>query len=418
MSTKRIRRLGYVISYPVGLCGHSYCMAPFALRLVRDPSQLFSEVILIAPAAGNDTFTKEENRGQLSEISNITVRLLPSVRPRPWRWVRQLPLLWTYLREVDLVCAHLPEELAFLTALICRVTRKPFLLQVVGDWSEAILVSGPPGTIRSLKARISDWMNRVTIQTAGLVFAQGQALFDKAVSLNPSATKSVIAQTTLVEEAFYERSSSRLHDPVRILTVCTLEPRKGLDLLARAIKNLRGQGARVEWWCVGRGPSEAALKALTKSLGIDDLTQFFGYVPLGVELFRLYQQADIFVLPSYHEGVPHAMLEAMAHSLPIVATAVGGIPQVVTDDVEGILIPPGDPGCLADAVAQLIDDYRLAGRMGHAAFAKAQAFRPSVLLQEHRSLIESTFGKIDGRETTVQSGDLTGVPRGLSRAAK
>ena len=73
---------------------------------------------------------------------------------------------------------------------------------------------------------------------------------------------------------------------------------------------------------------------------------------------------DIFVLPSHSEGVSLALLEAMAAGLPVIATAVGGLPEVVTDGVNGLLIPPQDPEALAQALARLLDDPALAKKLG------------------------------------------------------
>jgi glycosyltransferase involved in cell wall biosynthesis len=396
MPHESIRRLCYVVGYPVGTHGGSPCMRPFSLRLIQDPAILFPETVLIAPRASGEEFSTEASRGHLSDMPNLEVRLLPAPRPRLWRWFQQVPMLWSYLQDADLVCVHVPEELAFLTALICRITRKRLLVQVVGDWKEAVLVSGPPGLTRTLKSWVLDWMNRITVRTAGLVFAQGQMLFEKSALLNPRAVKSAIAQTTLAEEAFFERKWTTFHEPLRILTVCTLEPRKGLGLLARAIHLLQASPVQVEWWCVGQGPSEGELKELVHSLGISDSVRFIGYVPLGQKLSCIYQEVDVFVLPSYHEGVPHAMLEAMASSLPVICSSVGGIPGAVESGVEGILLAPGRVDLLADAIRQLASDPAAALRMGQAGFRKAQQLRADGVTQAHRRLIEETFGPIEG----------------------
>ena len=82
-----------------------------------------------------------------------------------------------------------------------------------------------------------------------------------------------------------------------------------------------------------------------------------GYVHHGPDLFQLYRRADIFVLPSFHEGIPNAILEAMAHSMPIVATNVGSLSSVITDGIEGILIPAGKPQLLADAISRMATDH-------------------------------------------------------------
>jgi glycosyltransferase involved in cell wall biosynthesis len=394
MIKKQLRRLCFVVGYAVGMTNKSAHMMPCYLKAIGDPCQFFPEVTLVGPAASKCEFSEEANRGELSAMANLRVRLLPMPKSRLWRWCRHLPILWSCVRDADLVCTHLPEELGFLTAMICRVMKKPLLVQVLGDWKEAILVSGPPGRIRILKSWISELMNSFTVRTAALIFTQGHELFEKAALLNPRAVKSAIAQTTLDEDTFFERKSVGLHEPLRILTVCGLEQRKGLDLLAQAIQRLSEGGVRIEWWCVGRGPSEQRLRSLISSLGISNFVRFFGYVPLGRCLFQLYREADVFILPSFHEGVSYAMLEAMAHSLPVICTTVGGTSQVLTNGKEGILVLPGRADLIADAIGCVVNDPHLALRMGQAGFRKAREFRSTFILPAHRSVIEETFGSI------------------------
>lgn len=101
--------------------------------------------------------------------------------------------------------------------------------------------------------------------------------------------------------------------------------------------------------------------------------------------------SDVFVLPSYHEGVPMALLEAMAHGLPVIATPVGGIPDVVTSEIEGLLIEPGDEAGLARALARFIEDEGLRIGCGRAARARAEQFDVAVyterLLQLYRQVL-------------------------------
>ena len=90
------------------------------------------------------------------------------------------------------------------------------------------------------------------------------------------------------------------------------------------------------------------------------------------ELERLYDRAAVVVLPSYREGLPLCVLEAMAHGRPVVATAVGGIPQLVEDGRTGLLVEPGDAEALRSALERLLSDPELRRRMGRAARARVQ----------------------------------------------
>lgn len=94
---------------------------------------------------------------------------------------------------------------------------------------------------------------------------------------------------------------------------------------------------------------------------------------------ELLRQASLFVLPSRSEGLPMALLEAMAYSLPIVATAVGGVPEVVEDGVEALLVPPDDPEALAKSLARIAREPGLGERLGAAAHARAESLAPEVI---------------------------------------
>jgi glycosyltransferase involved in cell wall biosynthesis len=395
----KIRRLCYVSGQPAAKDAESWYLSNYSFRIVYYPSTYFPDVTLVAPLAPVSTLRESSNRVGVSRFENMKVRVLPSANFRPLRWLRQWPSLWSCIGKADLVCANIPDESGFLAAVICKLRNKPLLVQVLGDWRVATLFAGRPGIIRTIKSWFGEWMSRVTVRNAKLVFTQGRALFDKCVSLNPEATKSALVHSTLTEEAFFETNATSFHEPLRILTVCRLEPGKGLDVLARALQSLHGRALRLEWWCVGQGPAERALKGLVESLKISETVKFMGYVHHGSGLFQLYRESDIFVLPSFHEGIPNAVLEAMAHSMPIVTTNVGSLGSVITHGVEGILIPAGEPQMLADAISRMATDHASARLMGQAACRKARSYRADAFSQEHQSLIEATFGAIESAQT-------------------
>jgi len=122
---------------------------------------------------------------------------------------------------------------------------------------------------------------------------------------------------------------------------------------------------------VGQGPLEAEVHELHAELGLGDRFRFLGFQsdPISVLV-----GADLFVLTSRHEGLPIALLEAMALGVPPVVTAVGGVPEVVTDGADGVLVAPGDPVAIAAALTRLADDPGLRTTLGTQAAARAGAF--------------------------------------------
>jgi len=130
---------------------------------------------------------------------------------------------------------------------------------------------------------------------------------------------------------------------------------KGIKDLLDSIDLLLKSGRKVSAIIVGVGPYLEEAKALTKSLGLSELVHFAGYINNVKELYSYVNNASIFVLPSHTEGLPRSMLESMASGTPVLVTDVGGIPYVIKDGVNGYLVKPSCPQCLAEKVATLLD---------------------------------------------------------------
>ncbi len=120
---------------------------------------------------------------------------------------------------------------------------------------------------------------------------------------------------------------------------------------------------------VGDGPLRSTLEQKVKELGLNGTVRFLGAVPRAA---RLLPHFNIFVLSSVWEGMSNGLLEAMAAGRPVVATRVGGNPEVVVDGVSGLLVPPRDPQAMADAVLRLLREPELARRMGEAASRRVE----------------------------------------------
>lgn len=142
-------------------------------------------------------------------------------------------------------------------------------------------------------------------------------------------------------------------------TVGRLVPHKGHDYLFKAVKKVRKQYDRVKIIVVGNGPEEERLKKSVKALGIDVL-----FLSERKDVPELMKAMDIFVQPSFWEPFGITIAEAMSSGLPVVATNVGGIPEVVLDGETGILVEPKDSDAIVDALLRLIENPDLAQKMG------------------------------------------------------
>lgn len=143
-----------------------------------------------------------------------------------------------------------------------------------------------------------------------------------------------------------------------------LTPVKGLVYLVKALKILLDQQADVKLLVAGDGVLKEELTALAKDLEIAEKVAILGHRE---DTDQLMQVMDIFALPSLSEGIPMALLEAMVMSRPVVASRVGGIPEIIEDGISGLLVEPGDPAGLALQCRKMMEDKEFAARLGGAA---------------------------------------------------
>jgi len=148
-----------------------------------------------------------------------------------------------------------------------------------------------------------------------------------------------------------------------ILTVGRLVSVKGHGVLLEAIARLAESGESVTATFVGDGPRRAALEQLARQLGIADRVSFAGRVGQD-DIGRYYEDADVFCLPSFSEGLPVVLLEAMAYGVPVIASRIAGIPELIEDGRSGLLVPPGRADLLADALRSLVVDQARRADLG------------------------------------------------------
>ena len=157
-----------------------------------------------------------------------------------------------------------------------------------------------------------------------------------------------------------------------LLFVGRLAAVKGLPVLIQAMEQLTAEGADARLTLIGDGPDRAALEARVAAARLSDRITFAGYQG-SAEVAAALSRTDVFVLPSFAEGVPVVLMEALASQVPVVTTRIAGVGELVEDGVSGLLVPPGDAASLAEAVSALVRDEGLRRRMGEAGRAKVAA---------------------------------------------
>jgi len=185
------------------------------------------------------------------------------------------------------------------------------------------------------------------------------------------------ARVVTIENAVSARSThstARHEGPCRFLLLAKMDEWKGVDDLLNACATLHGTGVAFEVVLAGPPGSagdESVLTAKISDRELDGIARYVGPVR-GEAKLRLLARADVYVQPSHHEGMPLAVLEAMACGLPVVASRVGGLPEVIADRHSGLLVPAGRPDLLAAAMRELAGDSAMRERQGQAGRALAE----------------------------------------------
>ena len=201
---------------------------------------------------------------------------------------------------------------------------------------------------------------RVIWQDAFAVIANSRGLRDLAHAFDARIEIPIISNG--VDLDLYT-SKGRTWNPPRILSVGRLVYQKGLDLGLRALAGLKDLDW--EWNIAGDGSQMPALRSLARELGLSERIHFLGWQSRE-ELVKWYHQSSLFLFPSRHEGMPNAVLEAMASGLPVVATRIAGNEELVVDGVTGRLVNAEDAESLQEALRGLLVEDRTREQMGRA----------------------------------------------------
>jgi glycosyltransferase involved in cell wall biosynthesis len=174
-------------------------------------------------------------------------------------------------------------------------------------------------------------------------------------------------------------------DPFHIGFVGNFSLYKGADILLRAAALCERRSLNFSLTMVGQGRYLAELKSIAQDLGIVDRTHFPGSLPFG-SIFRFLDTVDLFVLPSRQEGLPRALLEAMARGCPCIGSDIGGIPELLESSD---LVPPGNSSALADKILHLAPDANRLLAMSLRNFAKTAEYDPEALKQARRNFLRA-----------------------------
>jgi glycosyltransferase involved in cell wall biosynthesis len=307
----------------------------------------------------------------------------PAARPYPVSWApRRSPL--RHLRAALLVRdAARRSDVVYSTSMVrraaagARLARRPLVVKLVSDevFERATRSGGYAGTLDEfqrlgggLRTRALRASRTAALRRARHVFCPSAYLRDVALrwGLDPERV-SVLPNPAPDVPAMPSRDELRGELGVSgavLVFAGRLGPQKALGVALDALAGLDD----VTFVVAGDGPERAALERRAAELGLDSRVRFLGSVPRE-RVLRLFRAADASVLPSAWENFPHTVVEALAVGCPVIATAVGGVPEVVRDGENGLLVPSRDPAALRAAITRFVHDDELRVRLSAAAAA-------------------------------------------------
>ena len=273
--------------------------------------------------------------------------------------------------HIDIFQASEPTGSGIAGIILKLITGKKFLLHLQGD-----LFNLPRSQFSWLRVAISQLITRIVCKFADKVRCVSQSLMTEAKRADIPQRKLVLVPSRCDVQRFNPQVWQNARGEVRrqlgvdnkkvVMFIGTLSVHKGLSYLLKAMPQICSLYPETAVVLVGSGPLMDELKSLALELGIADKTIFCGRIPYE-QIPAYLSAADIFAFPSIDEGLPRAVMEAMAMELPVVGTKVGGIPELVQNGQTGFLVDPCNPQQIADALNLLLQKPHLASEMGRSA---------------------------------------------------
>ncbi len=375
---------------------NGYRVSNPSTRLYGELTRHFGHVIVSGPVTeASEPHGYHDDRVEFRPRPGYGGSVLGFLLRSPWILPRTSRSIGAAIEEADVVLIRVPSPVGILGYWQARRQRKPYAIYIIGDIRA---VAGEGGKYRGPLMRplasFAAWMfHRLTHKMCRntLVFAIGSALvsqFEGAARRIVNFWPSLISSTDI-----QSREDACRGEVIRILFVGRLVPVKGLPYLLEATRTLLDHDVQVEVSIVGTGRERESLIQLSSRLGLGTAIRFLGELSYGPDLLAIYRRADVFVLPSLSEAMAKTVWEAMACGVPVVATRIGGLPDVVRHEETGLLVDSRRSGQIADAIERLCADGPLRQRLikaGYSLVSQHTIEKQATLMGEE---IKSFFGE-------------------------
>lgn len=311
---------------------------------------------------------------RLGPVDESLLRIVPStpfegaagyLRRLPQMWHHNLPLLRRTLDGEHLVWIKVPGSNGAAAALMSDMLGVPRFAYVVGSVREVVAASprsGPARLAAGGAAALHDALTAALTRTGPSVrlgpelFTSAIAAADMPAPADSGEHRPEVSDMTPPVDTGDRQPESAVGGAWRLVWAGRMAPEKGLGTLLRAVTLLIASDRDVRLTLLGDGPERPRLEAQARTLGITEAIRWEGYVGERERYLAILGESDLFVLPSLSEGVPKVLVEAMACGVPVIASAVGGIPGMLGDGQRGGLVRPADEIDLATSIRSLLED--------------------------------------------------------------
>ena len=332
-------------------------------------SPYFGNLFYVVPVARQKT---ENEKGIMIQGENVEIISLPFfdsmadfIRILPREYFKIKKIIKESVRKSDIIFLRLPSLSAFYFFFYAKRLKKPIITYIAGNILRAPGPINSGSSMAKIAASIVSYgihiFTKVLVNNSIVAFVKGSELLRLYQN---KKNRVILFITSLIKanQIFDGRNDTCQDQPIKILTVSRIIPTKGIEYLIESIYYLKKEGYDIELNIVGKEDSKAyinKLKGLADESDLGSRVIFHGYVPFGESLFQYYKEADICVISSLSEGSPRTILEAWSFGLPLVATKTGGIPDVVINEVNGLLISPKSSKEIYIAIKRIIEDMDL-----------------------------------------------------------
>jgi glycosyltransferase involved in cell wall biosynthesis len=394
--------------YELGTDDHIYANGPARYSSWANYLDAFDEVVVLARVGKTSEARRVQERADGPHVSFVA---LPDYRG-PWNYLRSLPALQARVREAvraaDAYVLRVPGLVGRLVWFELRRAGKPYALEVVGDPWEALGQGTWRSAVRPLFRRVAAANLRAMCREAVAVRYVTRAALQQRYPAASGAFVTSFSDVELQEgfatptqlaarrDRFRSFQDSRMSDQSawHIGFIGSLaQLYKAPDLLLRALADCARQGLAFEASIVGDGRYRREMERLSKPLGLEGRVRFLGVLPYGKAVQEYLDLVDLFVMPSRTEGLPRAMVEAMARGCPCLGSAVGGIPELLNEED---LFAPNDRQALAEKISTVLRDPARMQEMSRRNFEKAAEFRPETLDARRREFYIAVRGRAAG----------------------